>query len=106
MSIHYSKMTSLFYPAYFKVIQKVGNEYRTKAPTSIVNFSGKAYQHDNRELKHGLSQTNILQELYLRYQGLEGWYLVHMPEREYYYCGSSIADVQDKLYELGVYARE
>lgn len=44
----------------------------------------------------------ILVELYKRYQGLDGWYLVHLAQKQYYYCGATKNDVRQKLVELGI----
>ena len=94
--------TYFFTPAYIEIIHKVDNRWIELKNTAIYNLSGKPYDCEDRYSKHGLTQMGILKELYKRYQGLDGWYLVHMPERGYYYCGATASDVQDKLVELGI----
>ena len=94
--------TSFFIPAYIDIVRKTGNRWSNLKTTQIFNASGKPYDPSQRYSKHGLTQMEILKELYKRYQGLDGWYLVHMPEREYYYCGAEREDVNRKLIELGV----
>lgn len=93
---------SFFTPAYIEIVHKVDNRWIRLKNTTIYNLSGKPYDREDRLSKHGLTHMGILKELYRRYQGLDGWYLVHMPEREYYYCGATASDVNDKLIELGI----
>lgn len=93
---------TFFTPAYIDLIRKTGDRWSKPKTTQIINASGKPYNHHDHYSKHGLTQMGILVELYKRYQGLDGWYLVNMAKREYYYCGATSEDVQNKLIELGI----
>ena len=93
---------SFFTPAYIDIVQKSGDRWVRLGTSSITNMSGKPYDPTSRYAKHGLTEMDILKELYKRYQGLDGWYLTHMPKKEYYYCGATFKDVNKKLVELGV----
>lgn len=94
--------TSIFIPAYISVIQKAGDRWSKPKTAQIFNVSGKPYEPKKRYGKHGLTEMGILKELYKRYQGLDGWYLVHMAQKQYYYCGATLSDVRHKLVELGI----
>ena len=94
--------TSFFIPAYIELIRKSGDRWSKPKATQIYNLTGKPYDLNQRYSKHGLTQMSILKELYRRFQGLDGWYLVHMAEKQYYYCGATREDVDSKLVELGV----
>lgn len=93
---------TFFTPAYIELIRKTDDRWSKPKTTQIFNASGKPYNPCERYSKHGLTQMDILKELYLRYQGLDGWYLVNMAEKEYYYCGATSEDVNRKLVELGI----
>jgi hypothetical protein len=93
---------SFFIPGYIDIVQKTGDRWIRLGTSSIYNLSGKPYVPKERYSKFGLTAMGILIELYQRYQGLDGWYLVHMAEKEYYYCGANSEDVQSKLSEMGI----
>lgn len=94
--------TSFLIPGYIDIVQKTGDRWIRLGTSAIYNMSGKPYDPSQKYSKFGLTQMGILKELYKRYQGLDGWYLVHMPERGYYYCGATSKDVNRKLVELGI----
>lgn len=72
---------SFLTPAYIDLIRKTGDRWSKPETTQIFNASGKPYDPKERYSKHGLTQMGILKELYKRYQGLDGWYLVHMARK-------------------------
>jgi hypothetical protein len=92
---------SFFTPGYIDIIHKTGDRWIRLEAQSVCNLSGKPYD-DKDFSQFGLTPMEILVELYKRYQGLEGWYLVHMGSKDYYYCGATPEDVQEKLFELGI----
>jgi hypothetical protein len=94
--------TTFFTPAYIDIVHKTGDQWQRLKTESICNMTVKPYDPSQRYSKFGLTSMGILIELYKRYQGLDGWYLVHMAEKDYYYCGATAKDVQQKLHELGV----
>ncbi|MEL6493569.1 MAG: hypothetical protein AAFQ41_00415 [Cyanobacteria bacterium J06623_7] len=94
--------TSFFTPAYIDLIRKTGDRWSKPKVEKILNASGKPYNLQEKYSKHGLTQMDVLKELYRHYQGLDGWYLVHLAEQKYYYCGATPEDVQNKLEELGL----
>ena len=93
---------SFFTPAYIDIVQKRGDRWTRLGTSSICNMSGKPYDYSQRYSRFGLTPMKVLVELYKRYQGLDGWYLVNMAEKEYYYCGAIALDVNQKLVELGI----
>ena len=94
--------TTFFTPAYIDIVHKTGDRWITLGTSAIYNMSGRSYAPAQKYSKFGLTQISILKELYKRYQGLDGWYVVHMAKKDYYYCGATAEDVQSKLVELGV----
>jgi hypothetical protein len=96
---------SFFTPAYIDIVHKSGDRWIRLKTLTICNMSGKSYDSSQKFAKFDLTPMKILVELYKRYQGLDGWYLIHMAEKNYYYCGATAKDVQSKLYELGINQR-
>jgi hypothetical protein len=93
---------SFFTPAYIDIVHKVGNRWIRLKTSTICNMSGKPYDPSQNFSKFGLTEKGVLVELYKRYQGLDGWYLTHLAEKDYYYCGATSSDVHNKLLELGI----
>lgn len=93
---------SFFVPAYLDIVHKTGDLCIRLGASKICNLSGKPFDENQQFSEFGLTPMKILVELYKRYQGLDGWYLVDMRSKEYYFCGSTAQDVQEKLYELGI----
>jgi hypothetical protein len=94
--------TSFFTPAYIDIVQKTGDRWIRFKPLAISNLSGKPYDPTQNFSKFGLTPRGILVELYKRYQGLDGWYLIHLAAKDYYYCGATSEDLHHKLVELGI----
>ena len=93
---------SFFTPGYIDIVQKTGDRCMRLKTSAILNTSSKPYDPSEKYSKFGLTPMSILGELYKRYQGLDGWYLVQMAEKKYYYCGATAEDVNKKLVELGI----
>lgn len=93
---------TFFTPAYIDIVHKTGDRWERLGISSIYNMSGRPHDPSQRYSKFGLTAKGILVELYKRYQGLDGWYLVHMGSKDYYYCGAIAEDVEQKLVELGI----
>lgn len=96
---------TFFIPAYIDIVHKTDNRWERLKTNAIVNMSDRPYDPQEKYSKFGLTSMSILVELYKRYQGLDGWYLVHMGEKKYYYCGATSEDVKVKLAELGINQR-
>ena len=95
---------SFFTPEYIDIVHKIDDRWMRLGTESVFNLSGKPYDKTKKFSKFGLTSMGVLVELYKRYQGLDGWYLVHLAKRDYYYCPTA-EDVQKKLYELGINSR-
>ncbi len=94
-------MTTIFYPGYIQVIEKKPNGwFHTQG--ELFKLSDREFDWMNREKYFGLRKNQILTELFRRYQGKLGYYLVHLAHHEYYYCGLELEDVQEKLNEIGI----
>ncbi len=99
-------MNTILTPGYIQVIHKKPNGWFQSKPESVINFGNfPGYDSLNKEQYYGLTKTEIITELFRRYQGKLGYYLVNLAECQYYYCGLTVKDIQEKLIELGVIQR-
>ncbi len=98
-------MDSIFTPGYIQVISREPDGWFQSKPEQVFNLTNREFDSLNKEKYFGLTKTQILTELFRRYQGKLGYYLVNLAEREYYYCGLTVKDIQEKLYELGINQR-
>lgn len=92
----------MLYPVYFKVVRREpGAWYSPRC--SLITLGDRSCGIDpaNIEAHYGLTREKIVTELFRRWLGRTGYYLVNMRERRYYYCGLTEADVQAKFHELG-----
>ncbi len=99
-------MTNLYYPAYIQIVERKANGWFHLCGQIISNPNNKSIDLLNIEKRHGLTKTEILTELFRKYQGKLGYYLIHLPKREYYYCGLTTQDIKEKLWELGITRRD
>jgi len=99
-------MTNLYYPAYIQIVERKANGWFHQQGKIISNPNNKSINSLNVEKRHGLTKTEILTELFRRYQGKLGYYLVHLPRREYHYCGLTSQDIKEKLLDLGITRRD
>ncbi len=96
-------MDAIFYPGYIQIIKRKPNGWFHSSEDELFKVGqDREFDWMNREQYFGLRKNQILTELFRRYQGRLGYYLVHLARQEYYYCGLDLDDVQKKLYELGV----
>lgn len=56
----------------------------------------------HREQEYGLTKEKIVIELFRIGAGREGYYLIDLRDRRYYYCGASLDDVNATLRLFGI----
>jgi hypothetical protein len=95
-------MSVIFTPGYIQVLEKTLDGWFQNQPKKVFNLSDRHFDSLNKEKYYGLTKTQIIAELFKRYQGKLGYYLVNLSEREFYYCGLTVRDLQNKLFELGI----
>ena len=89
-------------PGYIQLIRKEPEGWFQDPPNSVINFSDRPWDSLNKEKYYGLTKTQIITELFRKYQGKLGYYLVNLATREYHYCGTEYEDIGVKLKEIGI----
>ena len=95
-------MTILFYPAHIQIVEKKIDGWFYSPGQLITNPQRENINLLNIEERHGLSKRQVIIELFRRYSGKLGFYLVNLANREYHYCGETKNDVREKLWSLGI----
>ena len=95
-------MDAIFYPGYIQIIKRKADGWFHSSGDELFKLSDHEFDWINREKYFGLTKSEILKELFCRYQGKLGYYLVHLARQEYYYCGLDLDDVQQKLWDIGI----
>ncbi len=95
-------MDNIFYPGYIQIIKRKDNGWFHSSQDELFKLNNREFDWMNREQYFGLTKTQILTELFRKYQGKLGYYLVHLARQEYYYCGLDLNDVQQKLWDIGI----
>lgn len=88
----------ILFPRYYQIFRQKGSEW-------LVHGSNLA-DRESVEIKnladYGLNIEQLISELFKIRVGSEGYYIVNLRDKEYYYCGLTLKDVRTKLLELGV----
>ena len=98
----------LIYPSYIYIVEKKSSNWYFREPAKIFYRSPDCklpLGQKSRAENYGLSDRKIIIELFRKYLGKLGFYVVNMRDRKYYYCGLTWQDVQEKLWEIGITKR-
>lgn len=63
---------------------------------------GETINVNDIEALYGLTEEQIIVELFRHYKGKLGFYLVNLRQQKYYYCGLTWGDAKAKLLDLGI----
>lgn len=99
----------IIYPDHICIVEKTAEDWRIKNPQKVFWRSPDCQiplERKSRAQTYGLTSKKIVIELFRKDLGKLGFYLVNMRDREYYYCGLTWSDVQEKLWEIGITRRE
>jgi hypothetical protein len=102
-------MSRLILPGYFLLVKCVGNHWTFCGSKIFYNphpdFNPPT--NDRKEEYYGTTKHEVILNLFRQYLGKQGYYLVDLRDRKYYYCGLTIDDVKEKLSNLRIgYAKE
>jgi hypothetical protein len=89
-------------PDYYRIVEcrddrwyfKKVNPFYTRLPIQI--------DFQDIKLLYGISQQQIVNELFQMKNGEIGFYLVNLRQKRYYYCGTDSKSVKAMLHSLGI----
>lgn len=94
------KLTSVTFPVYYRVVFREGTKWSiegSKRSTPNIPLGVEGLQE-----QFGMTNLNLVASLFRINGGRAGYYLADLKDKKYYYCGSTLEDVRDKLLSLGV----
>lgn len=101
-------MSHIVYPLHYLVIQRAGIDWLVKPATWF--YKGRNAPADPNQIDYeacyGISRVQIVIELFRRWGGKPGYYLVNLKDKKYYYCGGDWEDIKTTLHSLGIGAKE
>jgi hypothetical protein len=97
--------TSIIHPLHYLIVKREGTTWYFK-PGDSVFYNPKNVPVnlvlEERLHRFGLSPQKIMIELFRINGGKPGFYLVNLRDKQYYYCGAELQDVNDCLHGLGI----
>ncbi|OKH14874.1 hypothetical protein NIES592_08330 [Fischerella major NIES-592] len=94
--------TTVFIPDYYRVLERRSGEWFLKKAKVLVRNLPIAIDFDDFELLYGISREKVAIELFRINGGRDGYYLVNLRQKRYYYCGTEPEGVKTQLRELGI----
>lgn len=96
-------MPSIVYPFHYQVYQREGVKWFVMEGGSVFYNGASAPM----KLKHvarqfGLTEQQVVIELFRINGGKPGYYLANLRDKKYYYCGLHWEDVRVRLQSLGI----
>ncbi len=92
-------MTRGVHPHHYRVIFRTGTKWTVEG-TQLRSHT--LIGVDGLQERYGMTNLNLVTDLFRINGGKPGYYLANLWDRKYYYCGSNLEDVRAKLLELGV----
>ncbi len=100
---------NIIYPFGWRIIRREVRDSRLgwafERPSLFYNLlpiPAPDLQSLDMEKAFGLTKAEVVTEIFKINGGKLGFYLVNLPDRKYYYCGTTTNDLKSKLAELGI----
>ena len=93
--------TSIVHPIYFQIVEKKNTAWYFKLGTVFYNRDSKPVPEADIERLFGITLNKIVIELFRLNGGKQGFYLVNLRDKKYYYC-DDWNGVKQKLLHLGI----
>jgi hypothetical protein len=94
-------------PVYYRVVRRCGTKWHFIKGESFYNpFNLPRLSLDDLFSSFGTSMRETVNQLRKINGGEEGFYIVDIMDKRYYYCGNLPSCIKDKLIELGIGRRE
>jgi hypothetical protein len=94
-------------PIYYRVVRRCGKQWHFVKGESFYNpLNLPSMSLDDLFASFGITLHSAARELGKINGGREGFYLVDIMHKHYYYCGNLPQDVRDKLIGLGIGRKE
>ena len=96
-------MTKLVTPYHYRVYERSGTRWFVRdAARVFYNSTNQPLELQNVEQQFGLTEQQVIIELFRINGGKSGYYLANLRDRRYHYCGPDFEDVKNTLLCLGI----
>lgn len=93
----------LIVPYYYRLYERDGTRWFVNDASAVVyNGSSQPLNLQNVEQEFGLTEGQVVVELFRINGGRAGYYLANLKDRQYHYCGLNLEDVRKALHALGI----
>ncbi len=89
-------------PIYYQIYCREGTRWYFQSGKSFYNPRQIATDLKSTLVRHDLTKTSLVVELFRINGGKPGYYLANLKDKKYYYCGADWSDVKKKLLDLGI----
>jgi FMN phosphatase YigB (HAD superfamily) len=93
---------SIVCPWHYSIVRREGTKWYFKKGTVFYNPRNVPLLWEDRIHRYGLTDTQIVVELFRINGGKPGYYMANLRDREYHYCGFDWEDIQTTLRSLGI----
>lgn len=91
--------TTIIYPSYFRIFEcRTGRWFIKNLEVFVTN---SATNHEDISALYGITEKQVVIELFRINGGMSGYYLANLRDKKYYYC-TDRNGVKQKLLELGI----
>lgn len=96
-------MSSIVMPFHYQVYEREGVKWFVKDKGSVFyNATSAHMQLEHIAYQFGLTEQQVVIELFRINGGLPGYYLANLKDRKYYYCGVAWENIKQTLQNLGI----
>lgn len=96
-------MSTIVCPFHYQVYHREGAFWFGKNPSRVFyNGTNEPMQLENVAAQFGLTDRQVVIELFRINGGKPGYYLANLKDKKYYYCGHKWSDVKTTLQNLGI----
>lgn len=92
--------TTIFYPLYYRVIKREGTKWAVKG-SKLISANNDPIGTDDIQ-SYGMTPLDLVVSLFRVAGGKPGYYIANLKDKNYYYCGLSLEDVQITFRSLGI----
>jgi hypothetical protein len=91
-------------PDFYRIVECKSGKWAFSRMSRVyaVTEKGRSADVEDYETLYGITPQLIVNQLYCEYGNRDGYYLLNLRQKQYYYCGLELSDVKMKLRSLGI----
>ncbi len=89
-------------PVYYQTYQRENLKWYAHNCRPLFNLTSVPIDLNNIEQQYGLTEKQVIIELFRINGGKHGYYLGNLRDKKFYYCGESWQDIKTSLLALGI----